>query len=77
MLLKLNLQRGKTHEEYYSSRKYDDVIFERVQKNIPDPNLIAPSPEKRDFMLMRKRKKLAVLGVAEFVESVMMATKIK
>ena len=72
VLLKPNWQRGKTHE-YCSSRQSQcgDIVFERVQKNIPDPELVMPSPKKRECMFMPKQNKLAVLGVAEFVERVM------
>ena len=73
VLIKPNWQRGKTHE-YCSSRQSQsgDIVFERVQKNIPDPELVTPSPKKRERMFMRKQNKLAV-GVAEFVERVMIA----
>ena len=51
MLLKLNWQRGKTHK-YCSSLQSGDIIFEnkKVQKNIPDPQLVTPSPKKKKKM---------------------------
>ena len=70
MLLKPNWQRGKKHE-YCSSRRSSDIIFERVQKNIPDQESITPSPKKKERTFMPKQNKLAVLGVAEFVERAM------
>ena len=49
VLLKLNWQRGKTHK-YCSSLQSGDIIFEnkKVQKNIPDPQLVTPSPKKKE-----------------------------
>ena len=74
VLSKPNWQRGKMHE-YCSSQQSGDIIFERVQKNIPDPELVTPSPKKEnlELMFMPKQNKLEVLGVAEFVERAMIA----
>ena len=46
-----------------------------MQKNIPDPELVTPSPKKEnlELMFMPKQNKLEVPGVAEFVERAMIA----
>ena len=54
VLLKPNWQRGKTHE-YCSYRQSGDIIFERVQKNIPDPELVTPSPKKKKTCLCQNK----------------------
>ena len=59
--LKQNLQSGKTDAKYSPSRKSDDIIFQRVQNNIPDPYLVTLKPKKRkkrELMLMRKQNNL-------------------
>ena len=55
VLLKPNWQRGKT-QEYCSSRQSGNIIFERVQKNIPDPELVTPSPKKKRMYVYAKTK---------------------
>ena len=62
--------------EYSSSRQSSDIIFEnqKVQKNIPDPELVTPSSKKdRERIFVPKQSKLAVLQVAEYVERAMIA----
>ena len=59
--LKQNLQRGKTDAKYSPSRKSEDIIFQRVQNNIPDLYLVTLKPKKRrkrELMLMRKQNNL-------------------
>ena len=62
--------------EYSSSRQSSDIIFEnqKVQKNIPDPELVTHSSEKdRERIFVPKQNKLAVLEVAEYVERALIA----
>ena len=59
--LKQNLQSGKTDARYSPSRKSDYIIFQIVQNNIPDPDLVKLKPKKkkkRELMLMRKQNNL-------------------
>ena len=72
VLLKPNWQHAKT-QKYSSSWQSSDIIFENkeVQKNIPDPELVMPSPKKTKQIFMQKQNKLEVLGAAEFVERAM------
>ena len=62
VLLKPNWQRGKT-SKYCSSLQSDDIIFENknVQKNIPDLQLVTPSPKKKKMNVYAKTKETGIV----------------
>ena len=65
------MQSGKTDAKCSPSQKSDDIIFERLQFNIPDPDLVTLKPKKKKkerTYAYAKTKQPSVLRVAEFVE---------